>query len=261
MSLVDDVLPILARAARASLLAVGQADCDDPGRWLAEAAAGRPQIPPGSAVAQIERSLAIGAGLAPPDLLWAIGHTWRALYPALVGRLGGRGLRDADWPAFHRLAAAHERIAFGPSPDNAARLLALIDAGVVDLARVAGGTLAERGGRTVVRSAGGDTAIDVVVDAVLPGPGVIDGRNPLLDGLIADGHARVLPGRRGLDVDADGTCRAADGSRSAGLAAIGRPTEDAVIGNDTLSRTLHPLSDRWAHRVVHRSLLRRESAA
>jgi hypothetical protein len=38
-----------------------------------------------------------------------------------------------------------------------------------------------------------------------------------------------------------------------GLAAIGRPTEDSVIGNDTLSRTLHPLADRWARRVLERS--------
>jgi diaminopimelate decarboxylase len=95
--------------------------------------------------------------------------------------------------------------------------------------------------------------VDVVVDAVLPGPGVLPGQDPLLDGLIADGHARVAAGRRGLDVDVDGSCRAIGGGPSRGLAAIGRPTEDSVIGNDTLSRTLHPLSDRWARRVVERT--------
>ena len=58
----------------------------------------------------------------------------------------------------------------------------------------------------------------------------------------------------GLDVEPDGSCRASDGSPSLGLAAIGRPTEDVVIGNDTLGRTLHPLSDRWARRVVQRCL-------
>ena len=51
---------------------------------------------------------------------------------------------------------------------------------------------------------------------------------------------------------ADGTCRARDGSLSPGLSAIGRPTEDSVIGNDTLSRTLHPHADRWAGSVVRR---------
>ena len=186
---------------------------------------------------EIERSLDVGAGLRPPDLLWAIGHTWRALYPALVARLGDGGLRPLDWPAFHLLAAELERVAFGPSPLNAAKLLALVEAGVVDLSRVAG-ERPERG------------SIDVLVDAVLPGPGRAS--RPERAARRADrrpGHARTVTGRRGLDVDADGSCRSRDGSPSLGLAAIGRPTEDAVIGNDTLSRTLHPLSDRWARRV------------
>ena len=240
VALQEDLLPILARASDASLLAVGHAHGEDSLAWFTAAAAGRRADSGLSPLQEIERSLAVGAGLSPPDLLWAVGHTWRALYPAIVARLGDGGLRAQDWPAFHRLAAELERVAFGPSPFNAAKLVALVEAGVVDLARVAGGSPEEG-------------SPDVVVDAVLPGPGVLPGRNALLDGLIADGHARTVTGRRGLDVDADGSCRSRDGSASIGLAAIGRPTEDAVIGNDTLSRTLHPLSDRWARRVVGRA--------
>ena len=47
-------------------------------------------------------------------------------------------------------------------------------------------------------------------------------------------------------------CRGADGAVTPGLSAIGRPTEDSVIGNDTLSRTLHPQAERWARGVVQR---------
>jgi diaminopimelate decarboxylase len=112
--------------------------------------------------------------------------------------------------------------------------------------------LVDRDGRTLLTGRNGELAVDVVVDGVLPGPGYLPGQDQLLDGLVADGYARVASGRRGLDVDADGSCRSHDGSLSVGLSAIGRPTEDAVIGNDTLSRTLHPLSDRWARRIVTR---------
>jgi uncharacterized NAD(P)/FAD-binding protein YdhS len=252
VSLVDEVIPILARTTTASLLAVGHGHEEDPGAWFARAADGSLADPGLEPVEQLERSLAVGAGLAPPGLLWAVGHSWRALYPALVERLGDGGLCDEDWPAFHRLAAEMERVAFGPSPINAAKLLALVDAGVVDLSAVAGGRLRDRDGRTFVASGLTERPVDVVVDAVLPGPGAQSGQDPLLDGLIADGHARVAVGRRGLDVDGDGSCRAIGGAPSRGLAAIGRPTEDSVIGNDTLGRTLHPLSDRWARRVVER---------
>jgi hypothetical protein len=39
---------------------------------------------------------------------------------------------------------------------------------------------------------------------------------------------------------------------------IGRATEDSVIGNDTLSRVLHPHADRWALRVGARLACRDE---
>ena len=205
------------------------------------------------AVAAIERSLAVGAGVAPPDRAWALGHAWRALYPAIVSRLSGDGLGDRDWPAFLRLAGEMERIAFGPPAVNAAKLLALIEAGRVDLTHLQGGDLVTRHGRTLLQSEQGSVPVDVAVDAVLPGPGAA-GHSGVLADLLASGHARVLPGRRGLDVAGDGGCRGDGGSLSPGLSAIGRPTEDAVIGNDTLTRSLHPHADRWARSVVRRSL-------
>ena len=168
-----------------------------------------------------------------------------------MARLGGDGLRAADWPAFLRIAGELERLAFGPPPVNAAKLLALVDAGRVDLTHLRGGTLTSHGDRTFLRSSAGETTVDVAVDAVLPPPGA-RGHEGLLAELVADGHARIDPGRRGLDVTADASCRALDGSVSLGLAAIGRPTEDCVIGNDTLSRSLHPQADRWARRVAER---------
>ncbi len=263
-----ELLPILAGAATDLLRAAHGGDAtggaDAAGgavaipRWLKAATAGGPTPASGAAVDEITRSIAVGAGLLPPDAMWALGHTWRTLYPALVSRLGGGGLAEHDWPAFRRLATEMERVAFGPAPLNAAKLLALVEAGRVDLTHVHDGRLRCRGDRTRLCSGHGGRAVDAVVDAVLPGPGATDLRRPPLRALLADGHVRVASARRGLDVDADGGCRSASGALTPGLAAIGRVTEDVVIGNDTLSRTLHPLADRWAARVVERA---REQAA
>jgi uncharacterized NAD(P)/FAD-binding protein YdhS len=246
------LLPILARAVREGLAAAGVEPHEEPGAWLARAASGVPissDLPP---AAELERSLAIGTGRIAPDLSWALGHTWRALYPAIVERLGGRGLETRSWPAFHRLAAELERVAFGPSPANVERLLALIRSGHVDLSLVAGGRVVERDGRLLVRAGGAERAVDTVIDAVLSGPGVPAGSDGPVARLVAAGHARSARFRRGIEVDAAGTCIGRDGSVRVGLAAIGRPTEDWVIGNDTLSRTLHPLADGWGRRVAER---------
>ncbi len=250
------LLPILAAAACSSLLAAagGYAAGDVRvalGGWLAKAVSGVTDSGELAPAEAIEQSLAVGAGLVPPDVPWALGHTWRTLYPALVARLGGHGLSDGDWPAFLRLAAEMERVSFGPPALNAAKLLALVAAGRVDLNHLRGASLASEHGRTALRCERGQRAIDVVVDAVLPGPGAL-GHEGLLAQLIAHGHARTAPGRRGLEVAPNSSCRGLDGSVTIGLSAIGRPTEDSVIGNDTLSRSLHPHADQWARRVVQR---------
>jgi uncharacterized NAD(P)/FAD-binding protein YdhS len=249
----DDLVAVLAQAAEASLHAAGRAPEVSAERWLGQACDGLAPPTPLSPAEEIEHSLAVGAGLAAPDLAWALGHTWRAIYPALVTRLGHGGLAGRQRPVFHALATTLERVAFGPPAVNAAKLLALIAAGRVDLAHVAGARLQGGAQGTVLSSARGRRRVDVVVDAVLPPPGALRSDSGLLERLVADGHARIVAGGRGLQVDPDGGCIAADGARTAGLSAIGRPTEDWVIGNDTLNRALHPHADAWARRVIGRA--------
>jgi uncharacterized NAD(P)/FAD-binding protein YdhS len=258
-----ELLTILAANVAAALLAAnGHEAAAEPRRratqtarrWLDAACSGAAPATDLVPAEEIERSLAVGAGLRPPDLPWALGHTWRSLYPALVKRLGGDGMAEGEWPAFLRLAAQMERVSFGPPPDNAAKLLALVAAGRVDLTHVDGATLSTRGAVTTLRSAHGERQVDAVVDAVLAPPGAHAAGDGVLGRLLADGHVRALVARRGLDVAIDAAAIGSDGQRTRGLSIIGRATEDRVIGNDTLSRAMHPQADRWALRVSARSV-------
>ncbi len=267
-----DLLPILADTAAAALLAANRRRpegerrrrvAEAAGRWLSRACDGFPPVAAHHAAAEVERSLEVGAGLRPPDLPWALGQTWQSLYPGLVARLGGAGLSHHEWPAFRRLAAEMERVAFGPPPVNAAKLLALVGAGRVDLDHAGGSPITTTRGVTSVGAGPARRMVDVVVNAVLPAPGVRGSGSALLAQLTADGHVRVAPRRRGLEITSDAACVGRDGRRTPGLSAIGRATEDWVIGNDTLNRSLHPHVDRWAHRIAvasGRALPRRDAA-
>jgi diaminopimelate decarboxylase len=245
VSVHRDLLPLVTGAADDLLATAGAPDAAGAdGRLGAEAA--------------LRRSLAVATGRARPDAAWASGQAWRTLYPALVARLGHGGLPPGEWAAFRTLAAHMERVAFGPPAVNVAKLVALVDAGLVDLTHVRGRPVV-RGSGHVLRSSAGERAVDVAVDAVLPPPGVLPG-DRILGDLVTAGFARVPEGRRGLDVDHEGRCLDARGRRTPGLAAIGRPTEDTVIGNDTLSRRLHDLPERWAAGLVDRLLRAGEPA-
>lgn len=187
---VAQLRTIVIDCAEACLLAVGAAGTADDARATLDGAARR------SPRDELAASIDVAVGRARPDAWWALGHAWRALYPAIVDRFGGRGLDPEKWVGFHALARALERVAFGPPVENARKLLALADAGLVDL------------GHTASRPPAGAP----VVDAVMPEPGAQPDDDGVVERLVVDGHARVRPPQRGVEVTADGTVVGADGT-------------------------------------------------
>lgn len=188
----------------------------------------------GDPVADLRASYEAATGARPASAAWAVGLAWLELYPAIVERASYTGRDTLD--GFGDLCRRLERVGFGPPPESAAGLLTLIDAGRIDTA------VLSRGAEPLADLVA-ETGATVVVDAVIAPPGVVPGT--LEAWLVDQGHARIRPGTRGLDVDPDG--------RVAGqehLSAVGRMTEDVVLGNDTLSRTLHDVIPRWASRVI-----------
>lgn len=263
--------PILAKTGPAWVRARGLEEFPDRAKARAEAADGvaglrvviselaqellfgmeaqSPGLQRPTAQAEIARSIDIATGQAHPDEQWALGHAWRSAYPAIVERFGRGALEGPEWPAFRALAREMERVAFGPPPINAMKLLALIEAEVVDLGYL-GGALSERRDASELRDGENSIRVDAFVDAVLPPPGVSATSQPPVADLIDRGIVRTAAGRRGLELTGDVRCVSAEGEPVQGLGALGRPTEDWVIGNDTLSRTLHDEPDLWARRVV-----------
>ena len=226
---VDEVLQAVWQAA-ADYLAIAT------GNRVPFSAPGVVPPPPVDPVHGLRRSLQVALGRRPPGRTWALGQAWRDLYPAIVATLGHQRGSSAAWPRFAAAAGALEPVAFGPPPVNAAKLLALCEAGVVDAGHLAG-----QWSQAVADA-------DVVIDCVLTPPGAVAGEWP--DDLLEVGMLTRGVGRRGVAVAPDGSCLNGAGEVVPGLAAAGRLTEDVVIGNDTLSRTLHPVLELWAERVA-----------
>ena len=192
----------------------------------------------GRAREALRRSVATARGLRDPGPAWALGRAWSGLYADIVGRVSFHKTAPDQWERFARAAAVLERFAFGPPLQTARRLLALIDAGLVDT----------RALDTGARIEDEHLAADAVLDAVIAPPGAL--AHPLLQRLIDSGHLHCAPGRRGVMVQRTGQALRADNTAVPGLSVIGRPTEDWVLGNDTLNRRLHDLPQRWAQRQI-----------
>ncbi|MGO1225646.1 MAG: FAD/NAD(P)-binding protein [Brachybacterium sp.] len=247
----DVVLDVVLDAATAMIRGAGASAAE---RYRAVehtlATGAEPDLPsgPGRAERALRRSVAVAEGARAPGPAWALGRTWSALYPLLTAGLRGSDMTAGEWEAFRRTAQVLERFAFGPPLVNARKLLAMLDSGAVDLSWLDAGTAIDtRGLQGIPQGAG---AADLVVDAVLSPPGVLGITDELTENLLRSGLVSVRPGRRGAVVDPDATARRADGSRAEGLALLGRPTEDHVIGHDTLNRHLHTEIRHWAARLA-----------
>lgn len=244
-----------------------------------------PDLPRGAGRAQaaLRRSIETAQGHRSPGPAWALGRVWQILYSLVSAALRGSDAPEEEWARFRQAAQVLERFAFGPPLVNARKLLAMIDSGAVDLSWMDGGTGidgnsihvapvtessdATATGRHVDATAtgrhddapsGGD--VDVVIDAVLTPPGLLNLTDELAGSLLHRGLVQVRPGRRGAMIDEAGSpvgrddapLVAPDGRTVAGLALIGRPTEDHVIGHDSLNRHLHHEGRCWARRIADR---------
>jgi uncharacterized NAD(P)/FAD-binding protein YdhS len=202
-----------------------------------------------AALAAMRRSVEVALGRRPPDASWVVGEVWRRGYPGLVDRVGHGGLHEPDRPRFAALARRLERIGFGAPAENIARLVALAEAGTLDLGHLRAATVVPDRGRLVLTGPNGSRPVDVVVDSVLAPPGA-GSDTPLWGALVRRGVARTGSGTSGIEVAPDASCIGRDGRATPGLAAIGRATEGWVLGNDTLNRTLHGETAGWARRVA-----------
>lgn len=173
-----------------------------------------------------------------------LGSTWRRLYPSIVDAVHLRCFDD-HWARFHEMTVRMERLAFGPPAPNAARIAALVAAGVIDLRFAQDPTVTRSAAGFTLRSAKDMIVVDFVCNAVLPSAGVGDDATAPISGLLHRGHLRLHPSG-GIDVDRYARALDRHGRPTRGLSVIGRMTQGATLGNDTLSRTLHNYPERWA---------------
>ncbi|MEZ2371792.1 hypothetical protein [Arthrobacter sp. RCC_34] len=203
----------------------------------------------GPAADQWAHGLARAHGMLDGDPAWWWGRAWSAGYRDVVRSLERSARTPELWDRWRRRAARLEKWAFGPPPATVAKLQALHRAGLLQVRR-----------DTASPGLGVSGSPVTTVRAVTAGPGVLtrpaDSLGPapahddLWASLLSRGDVTVRLGERGVFTRPDGVCVTRSGQPSLGLAAFGRPTEDPVIGHDTLNRTLHQDSERWSRAVA-----------
>lgn len=247
-----DPVPALCEAliapARRILAAQGAAETDEAAirRWLdAEREAPGSQGPQ-EPVAALKAGIAMASGQHPPDPGYVIGQIWRHWQPSLRQGFDPAPPPPGTAAAILAFDEPLKRYSYGPPICAAQEVLALVQAGLVDL-RAADDPrvlLTDTGWQLVEDDA--TACVSVMVDAVLPAPDLDRIDDPPLAGL----HERGLIRARGKDLAA---AVQPDGRTNApGLALLGRMTLGSVVAPDSIHDCFGASATRWAIGVVER---------
>ncbi|MCD0460174.1 FAD/NAD(P)-binding protein [Roseiconus lacunae] len=185
------------------------------------------------AVRAMITSWLVATAQRPYDAPAALGTAWRTLYPQMVTLISHGGLIPKSWPAYSRTAAEMERIAFGPPAESIEKVVTLARQGILRC--------------SCQRDEPTPSSENVI--AVLAKPNEPE-ENGLIDKLVQQGYLQHDPMTGAIAVDEEGRADAPRGTKN--LAVFGRCTEGIIIGNDTLSRSLHPHLERWAATMITR---------
>lgn len=209
-----------------------------------------PQPSTGAAATSLLTSVQVALGTHRPTYASYAGALWAYLGDTLVPMVSHVHWSREEWEHYQRLAGACSHYAYGPPPIGAQKIVALIDAGLIDCTWLDGGVQQDEIGRLHRE----EMPIDVMVDAVLAPAGWWQGAYPALSAI--DEYLSVWSKfgagtmRTGVRIDECARVLSAAGMPITGLSAIGRMTTDWVISNDTLNRDVHDHPQTWANWVL-----------
>jgi len=181
------------------------------------------------------QSYNVAIGSRPKDIPFALGEAWRKLYPEIVALISHGGLTLETWRCYQTMQREMERIAFGPPALNVGKLLALMRSRIVRYCNLP----AQSNQRIQC------DLYDVRLNAVLAAPHEFQSQG-LLSNLIAAGVVQIEKMTNAIHIDRAGGV----GPVASGLSVFGRATEGWVVGNDTLSRSLHDQIKNWAEIIT-----------
>ena len=196
--------------------------------------------------------IAMAEGSAVPTIGYAIGQVWRKWQDALRS---GYNPADTSPDTAEVIVAFDEglkRYSYGPPVSSSRELAALIDAGIVDLGHAVDPDVSQTDTGWELATSAGRTAVDVMIDAVMPSPDLSVLRAPVLVGLVNGGRLSPLAEALAANTGKDGQVVGRDGGSVAGLCLLGRLALGSVVAADSLHDCFGEASHRWAEGVVDR---------
>ncbi|NND93134.1 MAG: hypothetical protein HKN42_19920 [Granulosicoccus sp.] len=210
-----------------------------------------------STAKMIDDFVQMACGLAPVSLDYCLGQVWHHLQPSLYTLLS-YAVQDADLMA--ELVALNERMkryAFGPPVTSMERLLALHQAGILDLDLVQDPEISMSDSGWRLRHNGRSEQVGIMINTVLDSTAVSDVCSPLFKVMLNTGLVQPSHPDLGIRIQPDATAGEESSTDSAPIAILGRLAQGSLVGVDSIHACFDNRQDRWARGVLARAMQRR----
>ncbi|NNE77660.1 MAG: FAD/NAD(P)-binding protein [Pricia sp.] len=173
----------------------------------------------------------------------------------------GKMTADSQSVFDHKYRSQLNRISYGPPVENMAKIIALVETGLVDLNYAKNPEVKEVGNRwKLSNSHTNPVEVDILIDARIPTFRSPDDWSPLLKNMQDNGLVRPFRNNDTStyevgcpEINRQGKAIGKNGSVVHQIGIYGTPTEGMVYDNDSLSRTRNNFASRWSANVLENS--------
>ena len=195
--------------------------------------------------------LQMAVGAAPISLDYCIGQVWRRCQPVIYDALSHGALADDVLAEIIAMDEGLKRYAFGPPAESLQQLIALHDAGVLNLNHLTCPDILVTKQGWVLSNGEKQATASIMVNAVLDAPRIADVRSPLIEGLLQDGLLSPVHDDLGVTTAEDGYVISTSGS-ALPIAVLGRLVKGTIIGVDAILECFGDRPRAWAISAAER---------
>lgn len=194
--------------------------------------------------------MATGSGTISLD--FCIGHLWRHCQPTMYRLLSFASLSDELIASIVALDERLKRYSYGPPVDSLQQLLALVEAGKVNLDHVNNPAIELGEDGWQFRSGDKTQIVEIMVNSVLDAPQILKVVSPLPKGLINSSVIEPLHDQLGIRTGKNAMVESDTMQVDVPLALLGRLAKGTLIGVDAIAECFGRRSEFWAKGVIER---------
>lgn len=186
------------------------------------------------------------------SLDYCTGQVWRHCQPIFYDEFAHANLEEKVLEIIMALSERMKRYSYGPPVESMQQLLALIDAGKLDLDLIENPEITEVENGWKLQNNRANCIAQVMINSVLDAPKILEVTSPLIQNLLANERIKPVYSSLGIQTKKDGIITLSNKNNFIALAVLGRLAKGSAIGVDAILECFGPRVQDWAISAAQR---------